>query len=49
MIAGYCGKSSALDEALAQFAMAYMEQTELDHAALVEAARKGRIPVSQPE
>jgi hypothetical protein len=49
MIAGYCGKSSALDEAIAKFAMAYMEQTELDHAALVEAARKGRISVSQPE
>ena len=49
MIAGYCGRSSALDEALARFAIAYMEQTELDHAALVEAGRTGRIPVGEPE
>jgi uncharacterized protein (DUF2252 family) len=49
MIAGYCGKSSALDDAFGRFAIAYMEQTELDHAALVEAGRTGRIPVGQPE
>ena len=42
-IAGYCGKSKALDEALADFAEAYGDQTERDHAALVEAIKKGRV------
>jgi uncharacterized protein (DUF2252 family) len=35
MIAGYMGKSEALDDALASFAMAYAKQTKEDHAALV--------------
>jgi uncharacterized protein (DUF2252 family) len=35
MIAGYLGKSEALDDALADFAMAYAKQTKEDHAALV--------------
>jgi uncharacterized protein (DUF2252 family) len=43
MIAGYCGKSDALDEAIGGFALAYMQQTELDHAALAKAKRSGRI------
>ena len=43
MIAGYCGKSEALDEAIGAFAIAYMQQTEQDHAALVKARRTGRI------
>ena len=43
MIAGYCGKSDALDEAIGAFAVAYMQQTEQDHAALVKAKRSGRI------
>jgi uncharacterized protein (DUF2252 family) len=37
MIAGYMGKSAVMDEAIASFAMAYAEQTVLDHAALVKA------------
>lgn len=36
-IAGYSGKSEVLDDAIASFAMAYAEQTVLDHAALVKA------------
>ncbi|WP_426535721.1 DUF2252 domain-containing protein [Bradyrhizobium sp. McL0615] len=36
-IAGYSGKSEVLDDAIASFAMAYAEQTILDHAALVKA------------
>jgi Uncharacterized protein conserved in bacteria (DUF2252) len=40
---GYCGNSKALDEALADFAEAYGDQTERDHAALVEAIKKGRV------
>ena len=43
MIAGYCGKSDALDEAIGAFAVAYLQQTEQDHAALVKAKRSGRI------
>jgi len=46
MIAGYCGNSSALDEAIAAFALAYCRQTEQDHAALKKAHRTGRIRVA---
>lgn len=42
-IAGYCGKSQALDEALADFAELYGDQTEKDHASLVTAIKKGRV------
>jgi uncharacterized protein (DUF2252 family) len=41
-IAGYMGKSGALDEAVADFAVAYADQNERD-AALVAAVRKGRL------
>ncbi len=43
LIAGYCGGSTALDEALADWAEAYGDQTEADHAALVKAIKTGRI------
>ena len=46
MIAGYCGTSAALDEAIAKFALAYAKQTEQDHAALEKARRSGRIQVA---
>jgi uncharacterized protein (DUF2252 family) len=42
-IAGYCGRSEALDEALAEFAESYGDQTETDHASLVKAIKKGRV------
>jgi uncharacterized protein (DUF2252 family) len=42
-IAGYLGAEDNFDSALAKFALAYADQTEHDHAALVEAARSGRI------
>jgi uncharacterized protein (DUF2252 family) len=42
-IAGYCGNSSVLDEALAEWAERYGDQTERDHKLLVEAIRKGKI------
>ncbi|WP_231737876.1 DUF2252 domain-containing protein [Terracidiphilus gabretensis] len=41
-IAAYCGKSATLDEALAKWAEAYGNQTELDHAALVRAVKDDR-------
>jgi uncharacterized protein (DUF2252 family) len=45
MIAGYAGVSDKLDQALASFAHAYADQTEADHAQLVAAVRKGRLPI----
>ncbi|POX42153.1 DUF2252 domain-containing protein [Streptomyces sp. Ru73] len=43
MIAGYCGKNGALDDAVAAFAVAYADRTEADHAELVTAVRNGRL------
>lgn len=43
LIAGYCGNSSALDQALATWAESYGNQTESDHAALVEAIHRGEV------
>jgi len=37
VLAGYMGKSDALDSALASFAMAYAVRTQDDHAQLVKA------------
>lgn len=42
-ISGYLGGGDAFDLALATFAQSYADQTERDHAALVEAVRAGRI------
>jgi uncharacterized protein (DUF2252 family) len=45
MIAGYLGKRTVFDEAVAAFAVGYADQTERDHATLVEAIRDGRVEV----
>jgi predicted alpha/beta hydrolase len=42
-IAGYAGTGDTLDEAISRFALAYADQTERDHALLVEAVRSGRV------
>jgi len=42
-IAGYAGNGGVLDDAVTAFAVAYADQTEQDHALLVEAVRSGRI------
>jgi NAD(P)H-dependent flavin oxidoreductase YrpB (nitropropane dioxygenase family) len=42
-ISGYLGKSDIFDDAVARFAVTYADQTERDHAALVEAVRTGRV------
>jgi uncharacterized protein (DUF2252 family) len=42
-LAGYCGNSAVLDEALAGWAEAYGNQTEKDHGALVQAIERGRV------
>lgn len=46
VIAGYAGRSEALDEAVTRFAASYADQTERDYEALAQAARKGRIEVA---
>ncbi|MEV8624992.1 DUF2252 domain-containing protein [Streptomyces sp. NBC_01268] len=43
LIAGYCGKSEELDEAVAAFAIAYADRTTADHEDLLSAIRTGRI------
>ena len=43
LIDGYCGSSSVLDEALADWAEAYADQNASDHAAFAEAIQTGRI------
>jgi uncharacterized protein (DUF2252 family) len=45
MIAGYLGTSDAFDEAIGDFALAYADQAESDHALLKAAVRKGKIDV----
>jgi uncharacterized protein (DUF2252 family) len=42
-IAGYLGKSKVLDKAIGDFAIAYADQTERDHQALVDAIESGRL------
>jgi uncharacterized protein (DUF2252 family) len=39
-IAGYMGKNDVIDDSIASFAMAYADQTVVDHAALVKAKGK---------
>jgi uncharacterized protein (DUF2252 family) len=43
VLTGYLGKSTAFEDALADFSVAYADQNERDHAALVAAVRKGKI------
>jgi hypothetical protein len=42
-IAGYCGADQTFDRALADFAEAYGDQTERDHAELASAIKRGRV------
>jgi uncharacterized protein (DUF2252 family) len=46
-IASYLGKSDTFDRATAEFARAYADLNDRDYAALVEAARSGRITVEE--
>jgi uncharacterized protein (DUF2252 family) len=43
VISGYCGKSDVLDQALADWAEAYGDQTEKDHAEFAEAVTKKKF------
>ena len=42
-ISAYIGSSTALDEALADFAELYADQNELDYASLTAAVKTGRV------
>jgi uncharacterized protein (DUF2252 family) len=42
-IAGYCGKSDALDDAISKFAINYAKQTERDHEVFARWRKAGRI------
>jgi len=43
MISGYLGKSDVFDRAIGDFALAYADQTERDHAQFAAAVQSGRI------
>ena len=49
LICGYLGSSDAVDEAMGDFAVAYADQTERDHAALKAAVSAGTIKVEIEE
>jgi len=42
-LAGYCGASAKFDEAIAEFAVTYADQTQLDYDAFVKAIKAGKI------
>lgn len=44
-ISGYLGKSDEFDEAVADFSIAYADQSERDHDALMKAVRAARLEV----
>jgi uncharacterized protein (DUF2252 family) len=43
VLSGYLGKSTAFEDALAEFSVSYAAQNEQDHAALLKAIRQGRV------
>jgi len=44
-ISGYLGKSDKFDKAIAEFSIAYADQSERDHEVLLQAARAGTLEV----
>jgi hypothetical protein len=44
-ISGYLGKGDKFDQAIADFAIAYADQSERDHKILTKAVRDGRLKV----
>jgi uncharacterized protein (DUF2252 family) len=48
-ISGYLGKGDNFDQAIADFAVAYADQTIADHAALLAASQSGRIQALREE
>jgi hypothetical protein len=43
VLTGYMGRSTAFEDGLADFSIAYADQNERDYAALVAAVRSGKI------
>lgn len=43
VLAGYCGKSEALDDALVKFSLAYSQQNEIDYCAFLHAIKSGQV------
>ena len=43
VLTGNKGTSTAFEDAIAEFCLAYADQNERDHAALLKAIRSGRI------
>ena len=48
-LSGYLGNADNFDEAVADFAVAYADQTERDHSALADAVRSGKIEAVSDE
>ena len=44
VLAGYCGKSEALDDALVEFSIAYSKQNEADYVTFLKAIKSGKVP-----
>lgn len=49
LISGYLGKPDTFDQSIGEFAVAYADQNEKDHAALVAAVKAGKIKASVEE
>ena len=49
MLCGYLGNADNFDQAIADFAVAYADQTERDHAALADAVRSGKVEAVSDE
>ena len=49
MVSGYAGNGSSFDAAIAEFAVAYADQTEKDWSSFVAAIKAGRIVAAAPE
>jgi uncharacterized protein (DUF2252 family) len=47
MISGYLGRSDKFDKAIAEFSIAYADQSERDHRVLLKAVRDGRLEVQK--
>jgi hypothetical protein len=43
VLAGYCGKSEALDDALVKFSIAYSKQNEVDYRTFLKAIQSGKV------
>ena len=48
-MSGYAGNGSSFDAAIAEFAVAYADQTEKDWNSFVTAIKAGRIVAAAPE